>query len=71
MEQKTKIKSVGFDSWDREVFQTENDIFLCDVNLDYSHANMRLYTKCNNDFDGEPDSPVNTEQFIVVDSFSE
>lgn len=66
---KIEIKSIGFDSWDREVFQTKKGSLLCDVNLDYSHENMRLHTKIYNDFDGEPDFPVKTERFIIVDEF--
>lgn len=71
MEQKIKIKSIGIDSWNREVFQTEKGTLLCDVNLDYSRENMRLCTKYNNEFDGEPDTPLKTERFVVVESFDE
>ncbi len=71
MEQKIKIKSVGFDSWNREVFQTEKGTLLCDVNLDYSRENMRLHTKYNNEFDGEPDAALKTDCFVVVKSFDE
>lgn len=67
---KIEIKSIGFDSWDREVFQTKKGSLLCDVNLDYSHKNMKLHAKINNDFDGEPDFPVKTERFIIVDEFT-
>lgn len=67
---KIKIKSIGFDSLDREVFQTEKGSLLCDVNLDRTHQNMRLCAKLNNDFDGEPDFPLNTEKFEIVEDFS-
>lgn len=67
---KIEIKSIGFDSWDREVFQTKKGSLLCDVNLDYSHKNMKLHAKINNDFDGDPDFPVKTERFIIVDEFT-
>lgn len=33
---KIEIKSVGFDSFGREVFQTAKGSLLCDVNLDRS-----------------------------------
>lgn len=43
--EKIKIKHVGFDSWDREVFQTQKGTYVVDISLDYSHQNMRLCTK--------------------------
>ena len=67
---KVEIKSIGFDSWNREVFQTKKGSLLCDVNLDYSHNNMKLCTKFKNEFDGEPDIPIKTERFIIVDEFT-
>lgn len=66
---KIKIKQVGFDSWDREVFQTQKGTYVVDVNLDYSHQNMRLCTKCNNEFDGEPDTALKTDAFEIVEAF--
>ena len=59
--EKIKIKHVGFDSWDREVFQTQKGT--------YSHQNMRLCTKNNNEFDGEPDTALKTDAFEIVDDF--
>ena len=56
--EKIKIKHVGFDSWDREVFQTQKGTYVVDISLDYSHQNMRLCTKNNNEFDGEPDTAL-------------
>lgn len=67
---KIEIKSVGFDSWGREVFKTAKGSLLCDVNLDRSHMNMNLCAKLDNLFDGEPDYPVKAERFIVVEEFS-
>lgn len=67
---KIEIKSIGFDSWNREVFQTKKGSLLCDINLDYSHENMRLYSKVNNEFDDEPNIPLKTERFIIVDEFT-
>lgn len=61
---KKKIKFVGLDSWDREVYKTETGVYLVDVSL---CGAMYLYTKCNNEFDGEPDSPVRKDiEFVVV-----
>lgn len=61
-----KIKFVGYDQFYREVFVTEKGSYV--VNLG-DHANMRLYAKSNNDFEGEPDFPVKTENFQVVEEF--
>ena len=36
---------------------------------DYSHQNMRLCTKNNNEFDGEPDTALKTDAFEIVDDF--
>lgn len=67
--EKIKIKHVGFDSWSREIFQTQKGTYVVDINLDYSHQNMRLCTKCNNEFDGEPDTALKTDAFEIVDDF--
>lgn len=37
----------------------------------FNDREMSLYTKCNNEFDGEPDTPVDTERFEVVKDFTE
>ena len=68
--EKIKIKHVGFDSWDREVFQTQKGTYVVDISLDYSHQNMRLCTKNNNEFDGEPDTALKTDAFEIVDDFT-
>ncbi len=67
---KIEIKSIGFDSWNREVFQTAKGSLLCDINLDRSHMNMKLCAKANNEFDGEPDFYLKAERFVVVKEFS-
>ena len=69
--EKIKIKSVGFDSWDREVFQTQKGTYIVDGNLDYSHQAMRLCTKCHNEFDGEPDTALKTAAFEIVEDFDQ
>ena len=65
--EKIKIKHVGFDSWDREVFQTQKGTYVVDISLDYSHQNMRLCTKNNNEFDGEPDTALKTDAFEIAE----
>ena len=67
--EKIKIKHVGFDSWDREVFQTQKATYVVDIRLDYSHQIMRHSTKNNNDFDEEPDTALKTDAFEIVDDF--
>ena len=46
-----------------------DDLFSVDISLDYSHQNMRLCTKNNNEFDGEPDTALKTDAFEIVDDF--
>ena len=43
--------------------------YVVDISLDYSHQNMRLCTKNNNEFDGEPDTALKTDAFEIVDDF--
>lgn len=70
-EQKIQIKWVGFDSWSRPMFQTRKGTFLVDTNIAFgSDEPMRLCTKNNNEFDGEPDSLVKTDAFEVVKDFT-
>ena len=69
--EKIEIKSIGFDSFDREVFQTAKGSLLCDIALDYSHKEMILCTKLNNEFDGEPDTTLKSDRFVVVKEFTE
>lgn len=64
---KVKIKFVGTDSFSREVFVTEKGSYVVDVNMD--RANMKLFAKVDNDIDGEPDFPVKTDRFEIVESF--
>ncbi len=66
---KIEIKSIGFDSFDREVFQTKSGNILCDVNLDYSHEKMNLHYKYLNQFEGEPFFPMLC-QYVVVEQFT-
>ncbi|MPN64221.1 hypothetical protein SDC9_211992 [bioreactor metagenome] len=46
----------GYDSWDRPVYEC-NDRFYVDVNP-LSTSNPKICTKYNNEFDGEPDTPI-------------
>lgn len=64
---KVKIKFAGHDDFSREVFVTEKGSYVVDVNMDRN--NMKLHAKADNDFYGEPDFPVKTERFEIVDSF--
>ena len=64
---KVKIKFVGLDRFDREVFITEKGSYVVDVNM--NRSNMYLHAKANNEFEGEPDYPLKTDRFEIVDSF--
>lgn len=65
--QKTKIKYCGKDSFFREVFVTEDGVYVVDIN--YDPNNRSFYSKANNDFDGDPKYKLKTEMYEVVDDF--
>lgn len=73
MDAKIQIRYIGHDSWSRPVFETRKGSLLVDTNMSdaFNDREMSLCTKCNNEFDGEPDSPVDTERFEVVKDFTE
>ncbi len=46
----------GYDSWDRPVYECNERLF---VDVDpRSFRSPEICTKCNNEFDGEPDTPI-------------
>lgn len=62
-----EIKSLGFDDWGREVFTTKKGTLIVNV----ANEGIKLHTKCNNEWDGEPDTALKTDAFIIVDNFKE
>ena len=47
----------GFDSWDRPVYECDEKLY---VDVDpLSRCAPNICTKYNNEFDGEPDTPIN------------
>lgn len=73
MDAKIQIRYIGHDSWSRPAFETRKGSLLVDTNMSdaFNDREMSLCTKCNNEFDGEPDTPVDTERFEVVKDFTE
>jgi hypothetical protein len=67
---KRLFKFAGYDSWDRPVYKDEDGTLLVDTDP-VSRKPMNLCTKCNNKFDGEPDTPIEYTKYkddeIVVD----
>lgn len=50
----------GRDSWDRPVYECEGRLY---VDVDpRSSRNPEICTKLNNNFDGEPDTPISVMQ---------
>lgn len=47
---------IGIDEWSRPVYRGDDNNLYCDV--DDRSATGDIHSKCNNDFDGEPDWPV-------------
>ncbi len=60
---KLTLTFVGYDSWDRPVYKAGGNLY---VDTDPREGwPPHICTKCNNEFDGEPDCPVNAEfEFI-------
>lgn len=54
--EKLKLKFIGLDSWDRPVYMA-NGVFYVDVDPRRRYR-PNTCTKCNNEFDGEPDTPI-------------
>ncbi|MBQ8424842.1 MAG: hypothetical protein IJY25_00910 [Bacilli bacterium] len=64
-----KIKLVGIDSWDRPVYKDKEGNLYKDVNL--GRGELDLHTAVNNDFYGEPDSPISDDiKVSVIKSFN-
>lgn len=53
-----KLIYIGMDSWNRPVYKDENGRLWKDVDP-RSNREPDLCTSCNNEFDGEPDTPMN------------
>lgn len=60
---KLVLTFVGCDSWDRPVYKAGETLYV-DTDPRTGWA-PNICTKCDNEFDGEPDFPVNAEfEFI-------
>lgn len=57
---KLLLTYVGSDSWDRPVYQDSDGTLYVDVDPREGWQ-PNICTKCNNEFDGEPDCPVSAE----------
>ncbi len=49
----------GNDSWDRPVYEADGQLYV-DVNPRRNYE-AEICTKYNNDFDGEPDTPISSD----------
>lgn len=58
-----KLRIIGIDYWDRPVYQDESGRLWKDVNC--GAGKPSLHSAVNNDFDGEPDMPINGEFEII------
>lgn len=56
---KLTLKFVGRDSWSRPVYEADGKLYV-DVTPGKQHE-PSIHTKYNNEFDGEPDYPVEAE----------
>ena len=58
-----KLKFIGTDGWDRPVYRDELGNLWKDVNL--GSGVISLHSSCDNEFDGEPDMPIEGEFEII------
>ena len=58
-----KLSFIGVDSWDRPVYKDESGQFWKDVNL--GSGVPYLHNSADNEFDGEPDMPIEGEYEII------
>jgi len=58
-----ELKYIGLDSWSRPVYEDENGKLYCDVDPRKSSP-AHICTKYNNDFDGEPDTPISAKELV-------
>lgn len=53
---KTDLTFIGVDYWDRPVYRDPTGRLWKDITLGSDMP--RFYSACNNDFEGEPDMPI-------------
>jgi hypothetical protein len=63
-----KLKFIDIDSWSRPVYKDNKGKLWKDVNL--GSGTPHLHSSTNNDFDGEPDSPIKGE-YTIIDEYKE
>ena len=54
---KLVLSYIGLDSWKRPVYKDETNRLFVDVD-NRKHRKPEICTKYNNEFDGEPDTPI-------------
>lgn len=59
-----ELKYIGEDYWSRPVYQDQYGHLWKDIELG-DNDNPSLYSSTNDDFDGEPDTPIR-RQFVIV-----
>jgi hypothetical protein len=58
-----QLTHVGRDSWERPVYECDGKLY---VDTDpRKHLSPNICTKANNEFDGEPDSPINVDIEVI------
>jgi len=60
---KLTLKHIGRDDWDRPVYECDGKLYVDVEPCEY--RNPKICTKLNNDFNGEPDYPVNAEYEFI------
>ncbi len=69
-----EIKAIGIDNWDRPVYKDNKGIIYKDISLGKGNLRDSLCTSVNNDFYGEPETPLIKDLKIeirIVDKFKD
>lgn len=62
-----ELNYIGTDDWDRPVYKDQYEKLWKDIELG-DRETPSLYTSTGNDFDGEPDCPINKE-FVILTKY--
>ena len=66
MSNKIPVTYEGLDWWSRPVYKTPKGTLLVDVEMADNFEDAYLHTVVNNEWDGEPDHPIDMNKVYLV-----
>ena len=66
MSNKIPVTYEGVDWWSRPVYKTPKGTLLVDVEMADNFEDAYLHTVVNNEWDGEPDHPIDMNKVYLV-----